>query len=45
VARAFASQSVDQGSISWPSRTKRLQKWAFTASLLDVQHLKGLMWR
>jgi len=27
-------------SIPWPSHTKRLRKLVFTASLLDVQHLK-----
>jgi len=28
-----------------PSQTKGLEKLVFTASLLDVQHLKGLVWR
>jgi len=35
----------DLASIPWPSQTKRLQKLVFAAFLLDVQHLKGLVWR
>jgi len=29
----------------WPSQTNRLKKLEFTASLLDVQHEKGIVGR
>jgi len=45
VVSVFASYSGNQSSIPWPSQTKRLEKLVFTASLHDVQHIKGLVWR